>query len=163
LLRGVDSLATSFTDEINSARGQHLRGAISWIVVVSGLALAAGIAGAIAIGINITRPLKQTAKVLEEIGRGDLGQRVPVTGNDEVAMVAASVNRLAETLQSKRELESSLESSNRRLENMHQDLMVAARRAGMAEIATGVLHNVGNVLNSVNVSTAMIRDQVNTS
>jgi hypothetical protein len=27
-----------------------------------------------------------------------------------------------------------------------------ARKAGMAEVATGVLHNVGNVLNSINVS-----------
>jgi signal transduction histidine kinase len=32
--------------------------------------------------------------------------------------------------------------------------------AGMAEVATGVLHNVGNVLNSLNVSVAMISDQV---
>lgn len=32
------------------------------------------------------------------------------------------------------------------------DLLDASRRAGMAEVATGVLHNVGNILNSVNVS-----------
>jgi signal transduction histidine kinase len=30
--------------------------------------------------------------------------------------------------------------------------------AGMAQVATGVLHNVGNVLNSVNLSTHIIRD-----
>lgn len=35
-----------------------------------------------------------------------------------------------------------------------------ARRAGMAEIATSVLHNVGNVLNSVNVSAAVIGDEL---
>jgi signal transduction histidine kinase len=35
--------------------------------------------------------------------------------------------------------------------------------AGMAEIATGVLHNVGNVLNSLNVSVSMISDQVRAS
>ena len=33
----------------------------------------------------------------------------------------------------------------------------------MAEVATGVLHNVGNVLNSVNVSTTLLRDQVRKS
>lgn len=32
------------------------------------------------------------------------------------------------------------------------DLVEASRRAGMADLATSVLHNVGNVLNSVNVS-----------
>ena len=35
-------------------------------------------------------------------------------------------------------------------------LAEASRRAGMAEVATGVLHNVGNVLNSVNVSTNLL-------
>jgi signal transduction histidine kinase len=38
-----------------------------------------------------------------------------------------------------------------------------ARHAGMAEIATNVLHNVGNVLNSVNVSTELIATQVRES
>ena len=33
----------------------------------------------------------------------------------------------------------------------------------MAEVATGVLHNVGNVLNSVNTSGALIRDKIGAS
>src|SRR5690606_12077270 len=33
----------------------------------------------------------------------------------------------------------------------HKKLLVASRQAGKAEVATSVLHNVGNVLNSVNV------------
>ena len=38
-----------------------------------------------------------------------------------------------------------------------QELLVqASRQAGMAEVATGVLHNVGNVLNSVTVSASVI-------
>jgi Amt family ammonium transporter len=44
------------------------------------------------------------------------------------------------------------------LARMHDQLLDAARRDGMAEIATGVLHNVGNVLNSVNVSATLISD-----
>jgi sensor histidine kinase regulating citrate/malate metabolism len=42
--------------------------------------------------------------------------------------------------------------SEAELEVMHRKLLDASRQAGMAEVATGVLHNVGNVLNSVNVS-----------
>jgi PAS domain S-box-containing protein len=38
------------------------------------------------------------------------------------------------------------------LERAHKALMSASHRAGMAEVATNVLHNVGNVLNTVNVS-----------
>ena len=38
-----------------------------------------------------------------------------------------------------------------------------SRRAGMAEVATSVLHNVGNVLNSVNISASLVVDQVRQS
>jgi signal transduction histidine kinase len=38
-------------------------------------------------------------------------------------------------------------------EELHQQLMQASRQAGMADVASNVLHNVGNVLNSINVST----------
>lgn len=47
-----------------------------------------------------------------------------------------------------------------RLDEMHRQLLDASRHAGMAEIATGVLHNVGNVLNSVNVSATVVIEQV---
>jgi PAS domain S-box-containing protein len=53
--------------------------------------------------------------------------------------------------------------AQRQLEEMHKQLMDASRQAGMAEVATGVLHNVGNVLNSVNVSATVLADSVRKS
>lgn len=44
------------------------------------------------------------------------------------------------------------------LKNMHKLLLDTSRQAGMAEVATGVLHNVGNVLNSMNVSSTLTQD-----
>lgn len=44
------------------------------------------------------------------------------------------------------------------LEKTRRELMDASRQAGMAEVATGVLHNVGNAVNSLNVSANVIRD-----
>ncbi len=38
----------------------------------------------------------------------------------------------------------------------HRELVEISRQAGMAEVATSVLHNVGNVLNSVNVSATLL-------
>jgi len=46
------------------------------------------------------------------------------------------------------------------LAETHRQLVDASRQAGMAEVATGVLHNVGNVLNSVNVSATLVVEQV---
>jgi PAS domain S-box-containing protein len=45
-----------------------------------------------------------------------------------------------------------------RLEEMHRTLVDVSRQAGMAEVATGVLHNVGNILNSVNISTSLVTE-----
>lgn len=37
-------------------------------------------------------------------------------------------------------------------------MLETARRAGMSEIATSILHNIGNVLNSSNVSINLIKE-----
>jgi PAS domain S-box-containing protein len=49
------------------------------------------------------------------------------------------------------------------LETAHERLIETSRLAGMAEVATDVLHNVGNVLNSVNVSCSLAVDRVKAS
>ncbi len=46
------------------------------------------------------------------------------------------------------------------LEDLNQQLFRTSREAGMAEVATGVLHNVGNVLNSVNISAGILVDRL---
>jgi signal transduction histidine kinase len=48
-------------------------------------------------------------------------------------------------------------------ERVHKQLLDISRRAGMAEVATDVLHNVGNVLNSVNVSATLVAEKVERS
>jgi signal transduction histidine kinase len=48
-------------------------------------------------------------------------------------------------------------------EAMHRRLLAVSRQAGMAEVATGVLHNVGNVLNSVNVSAGLAMEMARNS
>ncbi|HZP13712.1 MAG TPA: PAS domain S-box protein [Nevskiaceae bacterium] len=58
-------------------------------------------------------------------------------------------------------------SKRKKAESQLQDaqarLVVASRQAGMAEVATSVLHNVGNVLNSVNVSTGLMAESLRKS
>ncbi len=49
------------------------------------------------------------------------------------------------------------------VERTHKELLVASHRAGMAEIANCVLHNVGNMLKSINTSTALVSDRVKQS
>jgi PAS domain S-box-containing protein len=49
------------------------------------------------------------------------------------------------------------------LRDSQQRLLETSRLAGMAEVATGVLHNVGNVLNSVNVSAGLVAEKLRRS
>ena len=49
------------------------------------------------------------------------------------------------------------------LEKVHKELLETSRQAGMAEVATNVLHNVGNVLNSVNVASSCLADSLRKS
>jgi signal transduction histidine kinase len=49
------------------------------------------------------------------------------------------------------------------VERVQRELMMASRLAGMAEVATGLLHNVGNVLNSVNVLASLMVSHVRKS
>ncbi|MBL0845726.1 ATP-binding protein [Pseudomonas mediterranea] len=56
-----------------------------------------------------------------------------------------------------------LAQSRLRTAEAQTQLVAVARQAGMAEIATNVLHNVGNVLNSVNVSAEVLTQKLRTS
>jgi predicted ATPase/signal transduction histidine kinase/tRNA A-37 threonylcarbamoyl transferase component Bud32 len=57
-------------------------------------------------------------------------------------------------------LEDLVKARTRELEKAQGRLVELSRRAGMAEVASGVLHNVGNVMNSVNVGASMAREAV---
>lgn len=77
-------------------------------------------------------------------------------------MRGIAVNR-ALLEQSFQDVEAKVTERTAQLKSAQEDLMKAARSAGMAEIATSVLHNVGNVLNSVNVSATIIADKLRQS
>lgn len=80
---------------------------------------------------------------------------------------AARNARLAQSLRvAKDEAEAALVENRKITEQLRaaqNQLVGTARRAGMAEIANNVLHNIGNVLNSVNVSASLIQTQLRES
>jgi signal transduction histidine kinase len=74
------------------------------------------------------------------------------------------INRVNEDLEAANEgLEQRVETRTRELRDAQAELLDAARQSGMAEIATNVLHNVGNILNSVNISADVVTRQVRNS
>jgi signal transduction histidine kinase len=74
---------------------------------------------------------------------------------DNAVLIRALDNERAELRQSNRQLDESLkqlQSAQTSLVQQRATMLEVSRRAGMADVATGVLHNVGNVLNSINIS-----------
>ncbi|MFT7485381.1 MAG: signal transduction histidine kinase [Candidatus Paceibacteria bacterium] len=76
-------------------------------------------------------------------------------GEDDTADVRFDLDREDEVGVLSREFDNMME----KLAASRAALVDTAREAGKSEIATGILHNVGNVLNSVNVSTSMLTKQ----
>jgi two-component system NtrC family sensor kinase len=76
----------------------------------------------------------------------------------------AALDRVNKELQGANEnLEQRVQERTRELRQAQGELVTTARQAGMAEIAINVLHNVGNVLNSVNVSAGLVVSRVRAS
>ena len=92
----------------------------------------------------------------------------------QAAELKAKMDLLDREVEERRKAERALQELNEQLEGRVADrtralreaqkkVVDAAHQAGRAEIATSILHNVGNVLNSVNVSLSSVADTVNRS
>ena len=79
--------------------------------------------------------------------------KVPLRTPDGTVVGIAGINREI----------TDLKLAEQQIEKINRELREASRQAGMAEVATGVLHNVGNVLNSVNVAAGVLSDRLNHS
>jgi signal transduction histidine kinase len=145
---------------------------ITVAAVITGVTFSAVLANSVA-----TRA-RNLVQAMESVGRGRLSQRVRPTGNDEIDRLARQFNKmlaelehndhtirdLNQNLEGKvRDRTVQLETALRELRATQSQLTDMAHSAGMAEIATGVLHNVGNVLNSVNISASLVSDQLRNS
>jgi predicted ATPase/signal transduction histidine kinase len=82
---------------------------------------------------------------------------------DAVRLIAGQLAVSLENATLYEGLERRVQERTRELQEAQAELVATARRAGMAQIATNVLHNVGNVLNSVNVSSELVRQRLQQS
>ncbi len=82
---------------------------------------------------------------------------------DAVMLIAGQLAVSVANAQLYESLEQRVQARTRELQETQAELVTTARRAGMAEVANNVLHNVGNVLNSINVSAKVMRDNISNS
>ena len=111
------------------------------------LVVAIGVLATMGLAAYLLRPVRALTKTALEISRGEGPAELPhVGGADELMQLADALRAMLERLH----------------ESSQQELLAASRQAGMAEVATGVLHNVGNVLTAVNVTVELMRERLET-
>ena len=160
-----------------SARQVNLRTGILAVVCI----LISLIASVLYAG-RFVRPILQLQSVVERVAGGDLTARAHIGSRDEIEQLAHAFNGMADMIlhrdqelsEGKRDLEFRVtvrtqelreqviakDSALAELAEAQKRLIDLSRISGMAEVATGVLHNVGNVLNSVNVSATIVGDHL---
>jgi two-component system NtrC family sensor kinase len=117
---------------------------------------------------QITRPLHAFTRATDQVAAGDFKVSLETSRDDELGRLAQGFQLMAREVQRREEalrqanegLEQRVEERTRELKAVHLRLVDSARKAGMAEIATNVLHNVGNVLNSVATSALVAKERL---
>jgi C4-dicarboxylate-specific signal transduction histidine kinase len=162
---------TNFEEALASDRADTVRLlAVAIPVIVAGLVVLF-----IALQRLVTGPLAEITRVAQLASENhEFSRRLDAGRDDEIGWLASSLNELfaattnylEELQQSRRAVQSQLDdlrAEMRRREQAEVELMRTrsevvslARQAGMAEMATGILHNIGNVLNSVHISSELM-------
>jgi len=163
---GLDSRWLSLESYDRSSRDVNERtGLLTIVCVLLGLLASVSWAG------HFVRPIHRLQGVVERVASGDLTARSDIRSHDEIEQLAHAFNSMADAIlhrdrelsEAKRDLEIRVTLRTQELseqivarDKAHTELAEAQKRlielsrlSGMAEVATGVLHNVGNVLNSV--------------
>jgi two-component system, NtrC family, sensor kinase len=117
---------------------------------------------------EIAWPLLGISRATARIAAGEFPVELETGREDELGLLARSFRVMADRVQQREVdlraanegLEQRVEERARELREVHQQLVQTARRAGMAEVATNVLHNVGNVLTSVYTSAQVAKERL---
>ncbi len=131
------------------------------------LCVAVSLVASIVFAKRPARPVLDLESVVRRVAQGDLSARAAIRRGERIEGLAVSFNAVADSLQRMTERNRELQEQVDAKERAHQELsdgqkrlIELSRRSGMAEVATGVLHNVGNVLNSVNVSATLVASRL---
>jgi signal transduction histidine kinase len=121
---------------VNYASGYSTGAAVIFVILL-----------AVILNRVVLSPLDRVTRHAVAIGEGkDLTTRLNFKDTDEIGVLAREFDRMVA-----------------RVAESRSQLIDQSFHAGKAEVATNVLHNVGNILNSVNISASLVAERVRRS
>jgi signal transduction histidine kinase len=107
----------------------------------------------------ITAPIAELTNATNAIAHGNYSLPLKVLSDDEIGSLTEHFEKMRLTVKEYTgNLEKMVADRTRDLQETQNELVEKAHKAGMADIAVGTLHNVGNILNSVKASVEVIND-----
>jgi len=109
---------------------------------------------------------KATKEIRLSLENKELIDQLQITNRELEKYKKSLEERTAELTLTNKELIKEVNERKRaetELKATQRKMIEAAHKAGMAEVAAYVLHNVGNVLNSINISTTLIKEKIDSS
>jgi C4-dicarboxylate-specific signal transduction histidine kinase len=162
---------------VTDNRAELRRAALTWALVYGGaFVLTALVALLLAARFHrvVAAPIGELARTANDVTtRRDYSLRADPRGPAEVAALAAAFNTMLEEVGRRdktlaRQLvaldQEILErkAAQETLDQNTRDMLRLSHEAGMAEVAAGILHNIGNALNSINVSAELLAEHLRT-
>jgi signal transduction histidine kinase len=155
----VQQLRAHHTRQADAAKargGKAASSAIQLLLGIGAVIIALSVLLASFITWRVTHQLggepSHVAHIAQRIAEGDLYVPIPLKPHGDRSLMGVMGT-----------MQTALREMMRKLQEAQAEIVASARQAGMAEIATNVLHNVGNVLNTVNVAADMMNTQLRTS
>ncbi len=126
---------------------RNWREGVRWIVATAAV-------GLMLLFFGVRSLLRADTKVRDELQKRIRAQESLYAAHEQLeTRVAERTSELTREISERESIQQKLEDANVRV-------AAVSHRAGMAEVANSVLHNVGNVLNSVSVSAQLLHDRI---